>query len=340
MRNLIEMQKKLVPDMLKTMQKRYDILRRIGASGTIGRRSLAMETQLTERVLRAELDTLRALGLLDIGAAGMTLSGEGRRLVDEMGQMMKEVFALPELEQQLCAVFGLKMAVVVPGDSDASEHVKQELGRMGAQVLRDSLRHGDVVAVMGGSTMHAMASQLTMPSPLRDTWFVPARGGIGENVDHQANTIASELAKRAGGQYRMLHIPDHLPEEAYMSIMQEPSVREVVDMIRSARILVHGIGDAVTMAERRKVAPQTVEEIRHAGAVAEAFGYYFDAGGNVVYRMATAALRPEDIKEAGIVIGIAGGASKGKAIAAVLRFGHGGILVTDEAAAQEALRHA
>jgi central glycolytic genes regulator len=340
MRALIEIQKKLVPDILKTMQKRYDILSRIAASGTIGRRSLAAETALTERVLRAELETLRAQGLLDIGTAGMTLSEEGRRLVDEMRQVMKEIFSLSELEQKLREAFGLKMAVVVPGDSDESDHVKLELGRSGAHVLRDRLQPGDVVAVMGGSTMHTMATQLTMPAPLKDTWFVPARGGIGENVDYQANTIASELAKRTGGQYRMLHIPDHLPEEAYASIMQEPSVREIVDMIRGARIVVHGIGDAVTMAQRRKLAPQTVEAIRQAGAVAEAFGYYFDSGGKAVYRMATAGLRLEDIRKAGLVIGIAGGSSKGKAIAAVLRFGHNDILVTDEAAAQEALRHA
>lgn len=340
MRTLIEIQKKLVPDLLQTMQKRYDILHRIAVKGTIGRRSLAAEVDLTERVLRAELEMLRSQGLLDIGTAGMTLNESGRRLVDEMRPVMKEIFALTELEQQLSAAFGLKLTVIVPGDSDSSDYAKQELGRAGALVLRDYMRPGDVVAVMGGSTMHAMASQLITPAHMKDTWFVPARGGIGENVDYQANTIASELAKRTGGQYRLLHIPDHLPEEAYESIMQEADVREVVDMVRSARIVVHGIGDAVTMARRRKVPAQTAEEIRRAGAVAEAFGYYFDSRGNAVYRMATAGLRLEDIQAAGLVIGIAGGSSKGRAIAAVLRFGHNDILVTDEAAAAEALRHA
>jgi len=252
---------------------------------------------------------------------------------------MKELFGLSELEERMRTAFGLKRVVIVPGDSDESDHVKWELGRAGAHVLRDSMTPGDVVAVMGGSTMFRMAAQFSMPSAQRDNWFVPARGGLGESVDYQANTIASELAKRTGARYRMLHVPDHLSEEAYQTIMQEPGVREVVDMIRGARIVVHGIGDAMTMARRRKLSPDTMEEIRKDGALAEAFGYYFDREGKAVHRMATAGLRLEDIEAAGVVIGIAGGRSKGEAIAAVLRFGHDDILVTDEAGALEALRH-
>lgn len=340
MRNLLEIQKKLVPDLMQALQKRYDILHRISMSGTVGRRSLAAAVDLTERTLRSELDLLRAQGLLEAGTAGMTLTEAGRQLVEEMEPLVKEMFGLYALEERVREAFGLKQVVIVSGDSDESDHVKRELGRAGGRVLRDCLSPGDVVAVMGGSTMARVATQFAMPAPQPDNWFVPARGGLGESVDYQANTIASELAKRTGARYRMLHVPDHLSEEAYQTIMQEPGVREVVDMIRSARIVVHGIGDAMTMARRRKLNARTMDEIGKDGALAEAFGYYFDRDGRVVHRMATAGLRLEDIEAAGIVIGIAGGRSKGEAIASVMRFGHDDILVTDEAAATEALRHA
>ena len=339
MRSLLQIQKVLLPDLMQTLQQRCGILQRISRTGTIGRRSLAAEVGLTERVLRAELEILRAQGLLEIGVSGMALSDAGRRLLDDLEPHVNELFGLAELEERLEAAFGLKRVVIVPGDSDESDHVKWELGRAGARMLRDSMSLGDVVAVMGGSTMFRMASQFALPNALRDNWFVPARGGLGESVDYQANTIASELAKRAGARYRMLHVPDHLSEEAYQTIMQEPGVREVVDMIRSARIVVHGIGDAMTMARRRKLNAATMADIRAEGALAEAFGYYFDHNGKVVHRMATAGLRLEDIQSAEVVIGIAGGKSKGEAIAAVLRFGHNDVLVTDEAGATEALLH-
>lgn len=339
MRKIVDIQKKLIPDILQTMEKRYDILRHIFVTGTIGRRTLANSVDLTERVLRTELEILRAQGLLEIGTSGMSLSDAGRQLALEMEPIVRELFGLSDLEESVRQAFGLKRVVIVPGDSDTSDHIKREIGRAGSRVLRESLSSGDVVAVMGGSTMARMASQFSAPMQLRDNWFVPARGGLGESVDYQANTIAAELAKRTGARYRMLHVPDHLSEEAYQTLMQEPNVREVVDMIRSARIVVHGIGDAMTMARRRKLNDGTMDELLKDGALAEAFGYYFDRGGKVVHRMATAGLRLEDIEAAGIVIGIAGGRSKGEAIASVMRFGHDDVLVTDEAGAEEALKH-
>jgi central glycolytic genes regulator len=339
MQNILHIQKKLVPDLVQVMQKRYKILHQILVSGTVGRRTLAASLDLTERTLRSELDILREQGLLETGTTGMTLTESGRRLLEELEPFVKEVFGLSELEEAVRLKFGLRKVVVVPGDSDVSEDAKREIGRAGSRVLSQSLSPGDIVAVMGGTTMARMAAQIKVQAPLTDNWFVPARGGLGESVEYQANTIASELAKRTGARYRMLHVPDHLSEEAYQTIMQEPNVREVVDMIRRARIVVHGIGDAITMARRRKLDADTVRELLKDGALAEAFGYYFDKNGAVIHRMATAGLRLEDIEAAETVIGLAGGRSKGEAIAAVLRFGHDDILVTDEAAAEEALKH-
>ncbi|MBB6637571.1 sugar-binding transcriptional regulator [Cohnella thailandensis] len=339
MSKILQVQKKLVPDLLQVMKKRYDILHRILISGTMGRRSLAASLDLTERTLRAELDLLREQGLLEAGTAGMTLSEAGRRLLEEMEPLVKELFGLSELEEAVRAKFGLRQVVVVAGDSDSSDEVKRELGRAGGRVLGQMLSPGDIVAVMGGTTMASMSAHFKVSSPLQDNWFVPARGGLGESVDYQANTIAAQLAKKTGARSRMLHVPDHLSEEAYQTIMMEPNVREVVDMIRRAHIVVHGIGDATTMARRRKLDDRTIETLLQDGALAEAFGYYFNSSGAVMHRTANAGLHLEDIEAARTVIGLAGGRSKGEAIAAVLKFGHDDILVTDEAAAEEALKH-
>jgi central glycolytic genes regulator len=72
--------------------------------------------------------------------------------------------------------------------------------------------------------------------------------------------------------------------------------------------------------------------------LAEAFGYYFDSAGTVVHKMPTVGLKLEDIQHTEVVIAIAGGKSKGRSIAAVMRFGYDHVLVTDEAAALEMLQ--
>lgn len=335
MRKLIELQQRLLPDVLDVMKTRYAVLRQVMASDTVGRRALAASLAMTERVLRAETDFLKSQGLLEIGIAGMRISEEGRRFVEELEPFAKELFGLSELEEQLRLRFGLKMVFIVPGDADQSPQTLRELGRAGAQALKLHMGADDVVAVTGGSTMAQLANQLSTAVPMKGVYFVPARGGLGESLDYQASTIASTMAKRMGAQYRLLHVPDHLGEEAYTSLMQEPNVREVVDVIRKARIVVHGIGDAMVMARRRKVDEATQMAMQNEGALAEALGYYFDHTGAVIHRMSTVGLRVEDLESADVVIGVAGGRSKGEAIAAVLRFGCDDILVTDEAAALE-----
>jgi central glycolytic genes regulator len=161
---------------------------------------------------------------------------------------------------------------------------------------------------------------------------------LGESVELQANTIASTMAKKTGASYRLLHVPDQLGEDAYQSLMQDATILEIIAFIRKARIVVHGIGEAMVMARRRKVDEATTAVLRADGALAEAFGYYFDRQGKILHKMPTVGLRIEDIQGMDHVIGVAGGKSKGEAIASALLFGHEDALVTDEAAAIEIVK--
>lgn len=336
-RKLINVQKQLIPDLSDTMKKRYTILHHVRLTGPVGRRTLAQALHMTERVLRAEAEFLESQGLLDIGADGMRATVSGERLLEEMEPLVKMLFGITELEEELRRRFGLKQAVIVAGDSDDSPHVKQELGRAAASILRRYVTKGDIIAVTGGSTMAQIAERMTPSPQFKGCLFVPARGGLGERVELQANTIASAMAKRTGAQYRMLHVPDHLGEEAYQSLIQDPTVSDILADIRKARIVLHGMGDALVMARRRRVDERTMTSLLEEGALAEAFGYYFDEQGRVVHNMPTVGLRIEDIDNAELRIGVAGGASKGRAIAAVMRHGQEDVLVTDEAAAEQML---
>ncbi len=333
-----EWQKQLVPELMDVMKRRYSILHHIMMSGHIGRRALAASLNMTERVLRSEVEFLKSQGFIDVSSAGMSVTDAGKILLDQMDDAVKDLFGLAEYEEKIRKAFGLKEVVVVPGDSSQFPLRKKELGQAGASIVRKAVRPGDVIAVAGGSTMAEIANHLTPSSQMKNNWFVPARGGLGETVELQSNTIASTMAKRTGAQYRLLHVPDHLGEEAYQSLMQEPNIQEIISVIRRARIIVHGIGDAIEMAKRRKVDEETIQQLQEAGALAEAFGYYFNQDGEVVRNIPTVGLRLKDIQNTELVIGVAGGRNKGHAIAAVLRFGHEDILVTDEAAAEEILK--
>lgn len=335
MREWLEINKRLLPDQMELLKRRYTILYQIMLSDMIGRRTLAASLQMTERVLRAETDLLKAQGLIETETAGMRISEEGRKLVLQLEPLMRELLGTRHLEEAIQQAYGLKHVVVVPGDADLNPAVKQELGEAACNMLNRYRGKDDIIAVTGGSTLAAVADKMKNSTPHKGNLFVPARGGLGESLEIQANTIASKMAERVGAQYRLLHVPDLISEEAYQSLKQEPNIQEVLRYIRQARIVIHGIGDAFVMAKRRKLDQETIQELKRDGAVAEAFGYYFDRDGHVVHTMLTLGLRLEDISRTEIVIAVAGGKSKAESITAVLKAGHESILVIDEAAASE-----
>jgi central glycolytic genes regulator len=335
---LWEMQRRLIPEGMTDLRKRFLILHHLKVNGQAGRRSMVQALGYSERVLRRETDFLKIAGLIEVDPAGMRITAEGIDLVESLEPAMNEWFGMDRLAQQISKRFGLRHAVVVRGDTDSSDSVRREIGRAAGSYLREQIRPGDVVTVTGGSTLAAVAEQIPTTPQLTENWFVPSRGGLGEDVTLQANTVASTMARRTGAHHRLLHVPDHLSEETHLSLMQEPSVVEVVQAIRSARIVVHGIGDATRMAERRHVPDEQIEQLKQDGALAEALGYYFDRFGNVVRETPTVGLSKADWQRAEQVIAVAGGASKAEAIAAVLRFGNSHVLVTDEAAADRLVK--
>ncbi len=286
------------------MVLRYQILRQVSHEHPIGRRALAARLGLSERVLRAQVDFLKGCGLLVFSSSGMTVTEEGMDILKELADYVRKLQGLNSLEQLLCAKLNIGSVVIIPGDSDQD----------------------------GGTTMAALAANISGSHP--QTVVVPARGGLGDNVELQANTIATVLAQRMGASYRQLYVPDSVSEEILNSILAEDTgVKAVVDIIKQADILVHGVGQASVMARHRRMAPEFIKKLLDEGAVGEAFGQYCALDGRQVYMTNNAGLMLQDLPKIGTVIGVAGGRSKAEAILSVIRASRQDILVTDEAAA-------
>jgi len=339
MRSLIEVQKKLYPDILAVMQKRYRILRSISFAEPVGRRTLAQMLGMSERILRSETDFLKNQKLIDVKPSGMSVTNDGAALLQNMESMMREISGINETEEKLKQALGLEDVVVVQGDSDKEPWVKNELGRACAVRMKAALTGNNIIAVTGGSTMAAVADVLTPDiSAKRQLLFVPARGGIGEDVANQANTICAKMAERTGGKHRVLYVPDQVSPEVYKSVVNEPSIKEVLTLIKQADIVLHGIGEAMTMAERRKTGKEEMEKIIRGHAVGEAVGYYFNEQGEIVHKVRTIGLQLEDLHRIRHVFAVAGGASKAKAIKAYMNTKpESTVLITDEGAAKQIL---
>ena len=269
----------------------------------------------------------------------MLVSPTGEYILEELKEIIREFHGLTELENELARRLDLKKVVVVPGDSDQDEAVKKEIAHATAQFLHQELRPGDVLAVTGGTTLAEVARSLpAYGGEAHDVVVVPARGGLGEEVELQANTIAAAIAKQLGATYRMLHVPDDLGEEAMSTIAMEPKIKELIELIRSARIVLHGIGTAEEMARRRGLPKEQVAILEERQAVGEAFGYYFDREGKIVFTTSSVGIRLEDLANVDLVVAVGGGRSKAEAALAVLSTQHQDVYITDEGAAREMLR--
>ncbi|TFJ93354.1 sugar-binding transcriptional regulator [Lentibacillus salicampi] len=339
MHELVDMQKKLYPDLLEVMEERYLLLQNIELLQPIGRRALADNTHLTERHVRGEVDVLSRQNLIQMSAKGMQLTKEGKLVIEELAAFMHEVMGLNVLEKQLQDTLHVDNIIIVPGNSDELNWVKQEMGKACVSFLEKHLTSRQTIAVTGGTTMAAVAEMMSPFHDNRASLFVPARGGIGEKEENQANTIAAKMARQANGSYRLLYVPDPLSETSYKTMIKEPAVIEVLKLIQGSDIVLHGIGDAITMARRRKTSETVIQKLQAENAVSEAFGYYFDADGNIVHKVRTIGLHMDDLSEPGpTVMTVAGGKSKAQAITSYFKQGKSDLLITDEAAAEAILR--
>lgn len=339
MQSFIDIQKRLLPDLLQVLQKRYSILRYIGFMQPVGRRSLAASLGLTERILRSEVEFLKDQDLVFTNNVGMSLTPEGKNLLEDLNGWMRELKGIDVMEMELKHRLGIKQAVIVPGDSDESPMAKRELGKACANRMKKLLEGKNIIAVTGGSTMAAVADELSPELGKKDLLFVPARGGIGQDVQNQANTICSIMSKNTHSKHRVFYVPDQVSPEIYESVIKEPGVHEVQKLIQSASMVLHGIGDAITMAERRKTSPEDMEKIQDRKGVGEAFGYYFNEDGEIVHKVLTLGIQLEDLARIPTIIAVAGGSSKAKAIKAYMKQAPSStILITDEGAANKLLK--
>ncbi|ASN04765.1 sugar-binding transcriptional regulator [Virgibacillus necropolis] len=338
MQSLVDLQKKIFPDLLEVMKQRYAILHTINLFQPIGRRSLSDRAKMTERTVRSEVEFLQKRQMIDVSGKGMRITEEGKGILSELAVFMKDITGLSGLETQLKDKLNVEQVIVVRGNSDNQDQVKLEMGKAVVNHLQSHVSTKQTIAVTGGTTMAAVAHVMSPFEKADDCLFVPARGGIGERVESQANTIVAEMAKRTNSDYRMLYVPDPLSELSYQTMLKEPSIQEITKLIRSTDVILHGIGDALTMANRRKSNDELIRQLEKEHAVSEAFGYYFNSSGDVVHKVRTIGIQLEDLMSVNQVVAIAGGSSKAKAITSYFNQGKADLFITDEAAA-EAIIH-
>lgn len=328
----------VAPELVAVLEDRYNILTMISYLQPIGRRSLSSKLNITERVIRKEANTLKEQGLVDFSLEGMTVTPEGETVLETLKLMFHDLKGLKTIEQKLAEVLNIQKVIIGAAGTQDEDYEMKELGRSAAQYLAECMTDGNVVGVTGGTSVFSVIEAFkSEKKTYENAIVVPARGGLGKKTEFQANTLVEKLADKLGSQYRMLYTPDNLSQTAIESLRNEPEIREITEILGKMNMLVFGIGEALTMAKRRSLEAEEIETIIQKGAVSEAFGYYFNAKGEIVHEISTIGIDLEIFKSLDELIAVAAGEGKADAIISICRLNPNLVLVTDEKVARKIL---
>ena len=331
---------KVLPEAFETMLRRYHILDVINREEPIGRRLLSERVHLTERIIRKEVDALKINRLITSSSAGMSLTIDGHDTLDELSELLESYTQFYEMEKELAKRLGIQACVIIPGNLDEDSTVLPKMADQTVEIMNRLL--GDkkqIISVMGGTTLNEVANY--MDSDLgknRELLFVPARGGLGDDPMIEANVIAQRMAQQTGGQFHGLYAPEYVHEQIYQELLKEPEIKNTLQLVESASLILYSIGNPIEMAKRRGLNESTLQLLIDKKAVAEAFGEFIDKDGNIVYKLSNIGLQSSSLKKIEHIVTVAGGSKKANAIKSYLKTAPSHTwLVTDEAAANKIL---
>ena len=340
LKKIIDVQKKIVPELTEKLVERYNMLRIIHYNQPIGRRNLSNILGIGERIIRAEVNLLKEQGFIEIKAEGMNTTENGEYTLEELRSIIHCFKGLSNLEEAVSKKIKIKKVMIVPSLNKADDVVLREIGRVTANYIKSILKQDMVVGITGGQTMAMIAEEMTEEQTTKNMniTVVPGRGGMGREVEKQANTVAASVAKKLKGSYKLLHMPDNISRDILASLSEDPAIKEAMNYIQRTDVLVFGIGRADKMAKRRELNDSTIEALLSKGAVAEAFGYYFNSQGNIVHEVNTVGVSLEHYKRLKNIVAAAEGEEKAEAIIAISKLNQNLVLTIDEELAKEIIK--
>jgi central glycolytic genes regulator len=335
-KEFIEILKSVVPESIETLIDRYRILRLISYFGPIGRRTLSTKLEITERVARKEANVLKEKNLVDFTLEGMVTSQKGEECLLTLKEIIHDLKGISVIEEELARILKIKKVVLVESEDD--ELYRKELGRRASEELKKIIKSSSVLGLTGGSTVYNLVKEFKKgKGNYEDMIVIPARGGVGSQISYQANTLVEKLAGKLGAKYKILYTPDFLSKSSIETLKNEPSIKEILELVDNIDTLVFGIGKADVMASSRNINSERIDYMIGQGAVSEAFGYYFNEDGEVVYEISTIGIELEKFKSMKNIVAVAAGEDKADAIRSISKINENLILVTDKSTGMKIL---
>ncbi|MCG5102508.1 sugar-binding transcriptional regulator [Oceanobacillus alkalisoli] len=238
---------------------------------------------------------------------------------------IRDPFApLSELEERIRTEYGLTFVKVVPGPFPSNIALKSKLGLHAALFLQKIVRKENIVGITGGSTINGMVTADVFNTHI-PVMVVPINGGVSQSDYHYTgNTHAEKLAKQLGGSYLQVPFPTFVSSpDTKSAVMKDKSAEVLLKQAGKADIMVLGIGTVCTslLTLPHISREKEIKKLKDKGVVAEVGGHFLDKDGEFVqtdFMERLIGIEFEKIKQAPMVMAIAGGIKKSNAIHSAL----------------------
>jgi DNA-binding transcriptional regulator LsrR (DeoR family) len=250
------------------------------------------------------------------------------------------------LEQQLVESFSLHEARVLASYNENYEQILQGLGILAARYLESIVQPDTVLGISWGTAILSMVQALSPERkvPVTVVQMIGATGAPDPLTD--GPELARLLADVYEGKYRCLHAPLVVENISIRSsLLQDPHVRETLDLAKQADVAVIGIGTVVpeysSWLRAGYLKRGGLAQLEYKGAVGDICGWHYDISGELLdinLNRRIVGIELETLSKIREVIAIAGGEAKVKAVLGALRSGYVNTLVTDELVAKELLQ--
>ena len=249
------------------------------------------------------------------------------------------------LEDALKSTFSLREARVLSSKRWSSGSIRNGLGKLGANLLEESLNDNSTLGVSYGRSLANTVEQVR-PRLSEGLTVVPVIGALGsDNPLIEGIDLTRQLATKLGARYRYLHAPLLVEDRRTRDLfLQEPTVNDVLQIAAKANIVLIGIGSLqaessgiiwtgyITRKER--------DWLHNIGVVGHMCAQFFDVEGKILdiginHRSISIGL--EALRQIDNVIAVAGTTDKASAILGALNGGYIDSLVTDDRAARQVL---
>ena len=249
------------------------------------------------------------------------------------------------MEAAMKSAFALKDVRVLSSQGRSSDRIRNGLGKLGANLLEESLQDSSTLGISYGRSIASTVEQVR-PRLSDGLTVVPVIGALGsDNPLIEGIDLTRQLATKLGARYRYLHAPllveDRRTRELFM---QEPIVNNVLQVAANANIVLIGIGSLQAQSSgiiwTGYINRKERDWLHNIGVVGHMCAQFFDIEGTVLdiginHRSISIGL--EALRRIDNVIAIAGTTDKASAILGALNGGYIDCLVTDDRAARQVL---